>query len=62
MHTLVSFAAGDIRTRAERNGVRLLSADAYYLSGRSPNAFIISFSATGERALAEGVKRLAVSF
>ena len=59
MHTLVRFAARDIAARADRNRVRLPSADHYYLSGRSPNEFIISFSATGERALAEAVKRVA---
>jgi GntR family transcriptional regulator/MocR family aminotransferase len=59
MHTLVRFAARDVARRAERAGVRLSSADPYYASGKSPREFIISFSATGERALAEGIRRLA---
>ena len=58
MHTLVRFADRDIRARAERNGVRLLSADGYYMSGKSPNEFVIGFSATPERVLAAGVKKL----
>jgi GntR family transcriptional regulator/MocR family aminotransferase len=59
MHTLVRFAAKDIGTRAERNGVRMLSADSHYMSGKSPNEFVIGFAATAERTLAAGVKRLA---
>jgi DNA-binding transcriptional MocR family regulator len=59
MHALVRFAARDLHHRARRAGVQVKSADAYYLSGTSPNELIIGFSATGERALTEGVKRLA---
>jgi DNA-binding transcriptional MocR family regulator len=59
MHALVRFAAKDIRARAERNGVRILSADGHYMSGTSPNEFVIGFSATAERTLTAGVKRLA---
>jgi GntR family transcriptional regulator/MocR family aminotransferase len=59
MHLLVRFAPRDMTRRAERRGVRLISADPYYMSDKSPNEFIISFSAAGERVLAEGIKRLA---
>ena len=59
MHTLVRFAARDIAARAERQRVRLHSADAYYLSGRSPNEFIVGFSAIDERTLIAGIRRLA---
>jgi GntR family transcriptional regulator / MocR family aminotransferase len=59
MHVLVQFAQKDLRVRAESSAVRLVSADSYYMSGQSPNEFMIGFAATGERALAEGVKRLA---
>jgi GntR family transcriptional regulator/MocR family aminotransferase len=59
MHTLVRFAAKDIRARADRNDVRILSADSHYMSRESPNEFVIGFAATAERTLAEGVKRLA---
>jgi GntR family transcriptional regulator / MocR family aminotransferase len=59
MHTLVQFTRKDLGVRAERHAVRLVSADSYYMSGRSPNEFMLGFAATGERALVEGVKRLA---
>jgi GntR family transcriptional regulator/MocR family aminotransferase len=59
MHLLVRFATAGIAARAKRQGVRLLSADAYYSSGRSPNEFIFGFSAIGERTLIEGIRRLA---
>ena len=59
MHALVGFTAVNIREHAERKGVRLLTADAYYVSGRAANEFIIGFAAIGERTIAEGVKRLA---
>jgi GntR family transcriptional regulator / MocR family aminotransferase len=58
MHALVRFAAKDIGARAQRNGVRMLSADGHYMSGRSPNEFVIGFSATPARVLTAGVKRL----
>ena len=59
MHMLVGFSDRTIGARAERNGVRLTSADPYYMSGTSPNEFIISFSATPERTLTKGIERLA---
>ena len=59
MHALVRFATRDLLQRAARAGVQMKSADTYYLSGTSPHEFIIGFSASGERALAAGVKRLA---
>jgi DNA-binding transcriptional MocR family regulator len=37
----------------------MLSADSHYMSGKSPNEFVIGFAATAERTLAAGVKRLA---
>jgi len=59
MHALVGFRSPAIRARAEHKSVRLLSADSYYVSGRSPNEFVFGFAAVGERTIAEGVKRLA---
>ena len=59
MHALVKFEARDIAARAARQGVRLISAAPYYASGRAPGEFIISFAATPERTLAEGIRRLA---
>ena len=61
MHALVTFAARDIPARAARQGVRLIAAGPYYVSGRAPGEFIISFAATPERTLAEGIRRLAPS-
>lgn len=59
MFTLVRFSDVRIRARAERNGVHVLAADGYYLSGKSRNEFVLGYSATGERVIAAGVKRLA---
>ncbi len=59
MHALVTFAARDIPARAAARGVRLIGAAPYYASGRAPGQFIISFAATPERTLAEGIRRLA---
>ena len=61
MHALVAFQAADIRARARREGVRIVSADACYASGRSPGEFIVGFAASSERTLAEGVRRLAAA-
>ena len=58
MHLLVRFSTAQIVARSQRQGVRLLSADAYYSSGRSPNEFIFGFSAIEERILIEGIRRL----
>jgi GntR family transcriptional regulator/MocR family aminotransferase len=58
MHALVRFRAADVRERARRHAVRMASADPYYLSGRSPNEFILGFAAIDERTIVEGVKRL----
>ena len=59
MHALVTFGAADVRERAARHRVRIVSADAYYLSGRAPNEFLLGFAAIGERTIAEGIRRLA---
>jgi GntR family transcriptional regulator/MocR family aminotransferase len=60
MHALVGFRVADVRERARRHAVRMTSADPYYLSGRSPNEFILGFAAIDERTIVEGVKRLAL--
>ena len=59
MHALVHFDAPDLARRAERARVRLLSAAPYYLSGRAPHEFLLGFSAVSERAIREGIRRLA---
>ena len=59
MHAMVRFADPGIKERAARHKVEVVSADAYYL-GRPPgNEFIFGFSAIPERAIQEGIRRLA---
>jgi GntR family transcriptional regulator/MocR family aminotransferase len=59
MHTLVQFEDDGIARRAEEAGVQMVPSTAYYL-GRAPmNEFVVGFSAVNERAIREGVKRLA---
>jgi len=60
MHMTVTFPAGrGIRARAQRAGVHLAGTEIYYLSKPAPNEFILGFSAIGDRAIRESVKRLA---
>jgi GntR family transcriptional regulator/MocR family aminotransferase len=60
LHLTVTFQRGaHVRTMAERNGVRIADTGIYYLGKPAPNEFILGFSATGERAIREAVKRLA---
>jgi GntR family transcriptional regulator/MocR family aminotransferase len=59
MHVMVRFADPEVASRAHRNKVQLLDASAYYLDRAPANAFILGFSAVGERAIREGVRRLA---
>jgi GntR family transcriptional regulator/MocR family aminotransferase len=60
LHMTVTFrGVGNLRARAERHGVGLASSDLYYLSKPVANEFILGFSAETERALREGVRRIA---
>jgi GntR family transcriptional regulator/MocR family aminotransferase len=59
MHLLVRFRSPDIGARAARNRVRIASAAEFYMSAAPANAFVLGFSAIGERTIREGVKRLA---
>ena len=59
MHALVQFDDPDIAARAAARGVRLRSAADYYLHSAPPNQFILGFSTLGERAIREGIRRLA---
>jgi GntR family transcriptional regulator/MocR family aminotransferase len=62
LHLTVRFSgAGNLRARADRNGVGLSSSDIYY-SRLLPNEFdefILGFSAETERTLREGIKKIA---
>jgi GntR family transcriptional regulator / MocR family aminotransferase len=60
MHMTVTFPAGrGIRVRAQRAGVHLAGTEIYYMSKPAPDEFILGFSAIGDRAIRESVKRLA---
>ncbi len=59
MHSLVRFPDERILSRAAQNKVHLVSAEAYYLSGAPGRESLMGFSAIGERAIREGVRRLA---
>jgi GntR family transcriptional regulator / MocR family aminotransferase len=59
MHVMVRFDDAGIATRATRNKVQLIAAGAYYLADAPDNVFVMGFSTLGERAIREGVKRLA---
>ena len=61
MHLLVKFDDDRIAERAAENKVRLMSASVYYLKNAPRGEFIFGFSSIGERAIREGVKRLAAS-
>lgn len=59
MHAMVRFDDSGVARRAIRNKVELVSADSYYLRHGPGNEFIFGFSALPERAIQEGIRRLA---
>jgi DNA-binding transcriptional MocR family regulator len=59
MHALVCIDDKSIVERAVRNKVQLRSAQDYYLGAAPPNEFVIGFATLNERAIREGIKRLA---
>lgn len=59
MHAMVRFEDKGIMQRAIRNKVELVSTDDYYLTGAPGDEFIFGFSAIPERAIQEGIRRLA---
>jgi GntR family transcriptional regulator/MocR family aminotransferase len=60
MHSMVCFDDGRVELRSRLNGVHLVSAAGYYLAHPPAKEFLMGFSAIGERAIREGVKRLAL--
>ena len=60
MHSMVRFDDGRVELRARLNGVHLVSSAGYYLAHPPAKEFLMGFSAIGERAIREGVKRLAL--
>jgi GntR family transcriptional regulator / MocR family aminotransferase len=59
MHLFARFDDDSLAERAARSKVQLAKADVYYLTKPPRNAFVLGFSTLGERAIREGVKRLA---
>jgi GntR family transcriptional regulator/MocR family aminotransferase len=59
MHAFVRIEDKDIAERALKNKVLLRSAQDYYLGAAPPNEFLIGFATLSERAIREGIKRLA---
>jgi GntR family transcriptional regulator/MocR family aminotransferase len=59
MHVMVRFDDREIMQRAIRNKVELVSADGFYLTHPPGGEFVLGFCAVRERAIQEGVRRLA---
>jgi GntR family transcriptional regulator/MocR family aminotransferase len=59
MHALVRFEDDGIAARAEAGRVQVVGSAAYYLGTPPTGEFVFGFSALNERAIREGVKRLA---
>jgi GntR family transcriptional regulator/MocR family aminotransferase len=59
LHVVVRFRSGAIAARARRQGVQLASTAPYYMAGTPDHEYILRFSSLGERAIREGVRRLA---
>ncbi|HEX7038174.1 MAG TPA: PLP-dependent aminotransferase family protein [Pseudomonadales bacterium] len=59
MHVMVRFADPDVAERARRHKVQLIDAAAYHLEGAPSGAYVLGYAPLGERAIREGVRRLA---
>ena len=59
MHAFVRIEDKGIVERAVQNKVQLRSAQDYYLGPAPPNEFVLGFATLSERAIREGIKRLA---
>ncbi|HJZ97387.1 MAG TPA: hypothetical protein VKE70_12835, partial [Candidatus Solibacter sp.] len=59
MHTLVRFDDRAVAARAAEAKVQLAPSASYYLRGAPANEFVFGFSAIGERAIREAVRRIA---
>jgi len=57
--SLMARFAQDIEPRAQRNKVQIVNTSAYYFGKRPSNEYLFGFSLLGERAIREGIKRLA---
>ena len=61
LHVVARFEVSGMARRARDAGVRLADTRAYYLGTAPPDEFMLRFSAMGERALREAVRRLAAA-
>jgi DNA-binding transcriptional MocR family regulator len=59
MHVMVRFSAGDMLARALKAKVQLVDAGHYYLTRSPGHEFVLGFSSLSERAIREGIRRLA---
>jgi GntR family transcriptional regulator/MocR family aminotransferase len=59
MHAFARIDDKAIAERAQKNKVLLRSAQDYYLGAAPPNEFLFGFATLSERAIREGIKRLA---
>jgi GntR family transcriptional regulator/MocR family aminotransferase len=59
MSVMVRFAVADIAANATRKKVQIVSTAPYYLGKAPANEFLLGFSTLGDRAIREGIKRLA---
>jgi GntR family transcriptional regulator / MocR family aminotransferase len=59
MHVLVRFDDPAVSGRAIANKVQIVSTSDYYLTRPPANEFILGFSGLGEKAIREGVARIA---
>lgn len=59
MHVMVRFADPTVGARAAGSRVQLVDAAAYHLGPAPAGEYVMGFAALGERAIREGVRRLA---
>lgn len=59
MHVMVRFEDGDMLARSLKAKVQMIEAGSYYLTRAPGNEFVLGFSSLSERAIREGIRRLA---
>jgi len=59
MHSFVRIVDPELRKRADRNKVQLRSAQNCFLDGNHPYEYLFGFSSLSERAIRDGIRRLA---
>ncbi len=61
MHAFVRIDDKGLRERAKRNKVQLRSAQSCFLQGGGPDRYLFGFSSLTERAIRDGIRRIARS-